>query len=209
MKVSRILRAAGIAVAIAVVGVGASQARTGGHQPNGQIPKTFVLPGDALFPEGMGYDAGNGDYFVGAIGGGAVLRGDVHDPTATVFSPAGADGRTAALGARPDHGRVFVGSFGSGKVWIYGERNAQADRDARHGAAELGAERLLLPARRDGVRDRLDEPVPVADHVLAQRQADAREVPRLHRDAVRLRGRTSTRTGSSRRRTVATSSSTS
>lgn len=125
MKVSRILRAAGIAVAIAVVGVGASQARTGGHQPNGQIPKTFVLPGDALFPEGMGYDAGNGDYFVGAIGGGAVLRGDVHDPTATVFSPAGADGRTAALGARPDHGRVFVGSFGSGKVWIYGEKNAK------------------------------------------------------------------------------------
>jgi sugar lactone lactonase YvrE len=125
MRVSRTLRAGAVAVVAAVVVVGASQARIGDHQGNGQIPKTFVLPGDALFPEGMGYDSSNGDYFVGAIGGGAVLRGDVNDPNATVFSAAGADGRTAALGARPDHGRVFVGSFGSGKVWIYGERNAK------------------------------------------------------------------------------------
>jgi Cu-Zn family superoxide dismutase len=125
MRISRTLPAGAIAVAIAVVVVGAGQARSGGHSQDNAIPKTFVLPGDALFPEGMGYDADNGDYFVGAIGGGAVLRGDVNDPTATVFSPAGADGRTAALGARPDHGRVFVGSFGSGKIWIYNERNGR------------------------------------------------------------------------------------
>jgi len=124
MKISRTLPAGAIAVAVAVVAVGVSQARTGGHS-NSSIPKTFVLPGDSLFPEGMGYDPQNGEYFVGAIGGGAVLRGQIDDPTATVFSPAGADGRTAALGARPDHGRVFVGSFGSGKIWIYGERSGK------------------------------------------------------------------------------------
>ena len=125
MKISRTLRAGAIVVAIAVVAVSASQARTGGHSQSNRIPKTFVLPGDALFPEGMGYDQENGDYFVGAIGGGAVLRGEIDDPTATIFSPAGADGRTAALGARPDHGRVFVGSFGSGKIWIYNERTGK------------------------------------------------------------------------------------
>jgi Cu-Zn family superoxide dismutase len=124
MKISRTLRTGAIAVSIAVVVVGASQARTGGHSQN-RIPKTFVLPGDSLFPEGMGYDQENGNYFVGAIGGGTVLRGEVNNPTATIFSPAGADGRTAALGARPDHGRVFVGSFGSGKIWIYNERSGK------------------------------------------------------------------------------------
>jgi sugar lactone lactonase YvrE len=49
----------------------------------------------------------------------------VNSPTAQVFSAAGADGRTAALGARPNHGRVFVGSFGSGKIWIYGESSGK------------------------------------------------------------------------------------
>jgi len=125
MQISRTLRAGAVAVAVAAVVVGASQARGGDHRGNGDIPKTFVLPGDALFPEGMGFDPDKGDYFVGAIGGGAVLRGDVNEPNATVFSPAGADGRTVALGARPDHRRVFVGSFGSGKVWIYQEKNAK------------------------------------------------------------------------------------
>ena len=125
MKVSRNVRAGLIAVAAAVVVVGASQAQTANHQPATHIPKTYVLPGDTLFPEGMGYDQDNGDYFVGAIGGGAVLRGNVIKPDAKIFSAAGADGRTAALGARPDHGRVFVGSFGSGKVWIYNEKTGK------------------------------------------------------------------------------------
>jgi sugar lactone lactonase YvrE len=126
MKISRTLRGGAVAVAAAAVVVGASQARSGDHQGNtSHVPKTIVLPGDTLFPEGMGLDAKRGQYFVGAIGGGAVLTGKVDEATATVFSPAGADGRTAALGARPDHRRVFVGSFGSGKIWIYDERSAK------------------------------------------------------------------------------------
>ena len=102
-----------------------SQAQPARHQQAKAIPKTYVLPGDTIFPEGMGYDRSNGAYFVGAIGGGAVLRGNVNNPNAKIFSAAGADGRTAALGARPDHKRVYVGSFGSGKVWIYNESNGK------------------------------------------------------------------------------------
>jgi sugar lactone lactonase YvrE len=84
------------------------------------MPLSYTLPGNALFPEGMGLDRRTGDFFIGAIGGGAVVRGNVHAAAATVFSPAGANGRTAALGARPDHGRVYVGST-LGKVWVYSE----------------------------------------------------------------------------------------
>jgi sugar lactone lactonase YvrE len=89
------------------------------------LPKTYVLPGDTLFPEGMGYDPSNGDFFVGSFAGGAVIRGNVNNPAAQVFSAAGSDGRSAALGARPDHGRVLVGSIGSGKVWIYDEKSGR------------------------------------------------------------------------------------
>ncbi len=120
MKIIRVVQVGAVVVTAAVVAVGVGQAQSS-DRGSQRIPKTFVLPGDALFPEGMGFDESNGDYFVGAIGGGAVLRGDVNSPTAKIFSAAGADGRTAALGARPDHRRVFVGSFGSGKVWIYSE----------------------------------------------------------------------------------------
>ncbi len=126
MRATWISRATVIAVAtaaIAVVGVG--KAQSGGHDDAAPLPKTYTMPGHNLFPEGMGYDSRTGDFFVGAIGGGAVLRGNVADPNVQVFSPAGSDGRTAALGARPDHGRVYVGSFGSGKIWIYNERNAR------------------------------------------------------------------------------------
>jgi Cu-Zn family superoxide dismutase len=84
------------------------------------LPTTYTLPGATLFPEGMGIDRHTGSFFVGAIGGGAVIRGNVFNPVASVFSPAGADGRTAALGARPDHGRVYVGGS-QGTIWVYSE----------------------------------------------------------------------------------------
>jgi Cu-Zn family superoxide dismutase len=120
MTIARIVRIAVLVVVAAAVAVAAGQAQPK-RAERAQIPKTYVLPGATLFPEGMGYDARRGDFFVGAAGDGSVLRGNVSSPNVKVFSAAGADGRTAALGARPDHRRVFVGSFGSGKVWIYGE----------------------------------------------------------------------------------------
>ena len=120
MRITWIVKVGAIAVVVAAVAVGVGQAQPARDQRT-SISKTFVLPGDALFPEGMGYDRSNGDFFVGAIGGGAVLRGNVNSPTAKIFSAAGADGRTAARGARPNHRRVFVGGFGDGKIWIYGE----------------------------------------------------------------------------------------
>lgn len=106
---------AGVAVAAAALTAAAS-----GGAGTHASPTTYTLPGPMLFPEGMGVDRHNGSFFVGAIGGGAVVRGNVARPAATVFSPAGADGRTAALGARPDHGRVYVGGT-AGKIWVYSE----------------------------------------------------------------------------------------
>jgi Cu-Zn family superoxide dismutase len=105
---------------LVVAATGLALAAAGGARTQAAEPTTYTLPGPMLFPEGMGVDRHNGSFFVGAIGGGAVVRGNVTRPTATIFSAAGADGRTAALGARPDHGRVYVGGT-VGKVWVYSE----------------------------------------------------------------------------------------
>jgi Cu-Zn family superoxide dismutase len=128
---SRISRAgfvAAVAVLVAIAVAAPSLARQAlPQQPSAArdgLPATYVLPPGTLFPEGLGYDERTGDYFVGVIGGGAVLRGNVNERDAVVFSPAGADGRAAALGAQPDHGRVFVGSLG-GKAWVYAERSGK------------------------------------------------------------------------------------
>jgi len=118
-RAGAVLATAAIAAGI-VVGAGLAHPAARSQE----TPPRYVLPDAAMWPEGMGFDQRTGDYFVGAIGGGAVVRGNVDAATAEVFSPAGADGRTGALAARPNHGRVFVGSL-VGKVWIYGQRSGR------------------------------------------------------------------------------------
>ena len=196
MRISRIFRVGAIAVAASAVAVGVGQAQSARHARTTQIPKTFVLPGDALFPEGMGYDPSKGDFFVGAIGGGAVLRGNVNDPNVEGLLAGGrrrAERRPRRTTRPPARVRWELREWQGLDLQ---REQRQADRDSRHGHAELGPERLLVPARRNGVRDRLHQPVPLAHQVRARRQADARQVPRLHRHAVRLYSPGSTRTGS-------------
>lgn len=47
------------------------------------------------------------------------MRGNVLNPQAQVFSPAGADGRTSALGMRTDRTRLYVAGGATGTVWVY------------------------------------------------------------------------------------------
>jgi Cu-Zn family superoxide dismutase len=115
-------RLGALAVLAALVALVASAAAHG--RPHAEGPLVHVLPGGELFPEGMGYDARSGDFFAGGIGDGSVVRGKIASAQPTVFAPAGADGRAAALAARPDHGRVYVGSP-LGKVWVYDEASGR------------------------------------------------------------------------------------
>ena len=80
----------------------------------------YALPGDRAFPESIGYNPVNGDFFVGSLADGQVLRGNVGDEAVTEFLPAGGDGRGSAAGIKVDaRGRLFVGGGPGGKVWIY------------------------------------------------------------------------------------------
>lgn len=83
--------------------------------------KTYALPGDAVFPEGVAYDPVTNSFFTGSTGNGDVFRGDLATGQVTVFLPGGADGRTAAIGMKVDskNRRLWVCGGGTGQMFVY------------------------------------------------------------------------------------------
>ena len=82
----------------------------------------YTLPGDAVFPEGVAYDASTGDFFVGSTRDGTVYRGNVRDSGGEleVFLAPGADGRTGVTGMKVDaQGRLFIAGRDTGRAFVY------------------------------------------------------------------------------------------
>ena len=113
--------------------------------------KSYVLPGAALFPEGLGYDSETGNFYTGSVTDGTIVRGNVQDPQAQVFSPAGADGRTSALGMRTDHSRLYVAGGSTGTVWIYDKSSATFLGKVANGLPSTGTTLNDLAVTRAGV----------------------------------------------------------
>ena len=95
-----------------------------------QETERFTLPGNAVYPEGIAYDAATGDLYVGSTRTGTVYRGDADAPgELRVFLPGGEDGRTSVTGMKVDgYGRLFVAGRNTGRIFVYdavsGERVA-------------------------------------------------------------------------------------
>jgi Cu-Zn family superoxide dismutase len=82
--------------------------------------RVFELPGDAVYPEGVAYDPVGNVFYVGSSADGTVFRGDLASGSVEVFSAAGADGRTSAIGMKVDSaGRLIVAGGATGQVWVY------------------------------------------------------------------------------------------
>ncbi|GAA2821187.1 SMP-30/gluconolactonase/LRE family protein [Crossiella cryophila] len=84
-----------------------------------------ALPGNEVFPESIAVDQRTGVYYVGSVKDGTLFRGRVGSPEVTVFSPAGADGRTIANGLALDGDRLIVLGRQTGKVHVYDTRTAR------------------------------------------------------------------------------------
>ncbi len=83
------------------------------------LSTAYELPGNAVYPEGIGLDPRNGDTYVGSFADGAVYRTAADASRAEVFLPAGADGRKTANGLKVDRsGRLWVIDSGVG-VSVY------------------------------------------------------------------------------------------
>lgn len=81
---------------------------------------SYALPGEAVFPEGVAYNAASGLFYVGSTTDGAIFEGDVASGEVTVFSEGGADGRTTAIGMKvDDQGQLWVAGGGTGQMFVY------------------------------------------------------------------------------------------
>lgn len=85
--------------------------------------RTYVLPGRAVFPEGVAVLGGF--YYATSTNGGAVYRGDLRDRRAEVFLPAGQNGRTVAVGIKATASRLVVAGGDTGLVSVYNRRTGE------------------------------------------------------------------------------------
>jgi Cu-Zn family superoxide dismutase len=82
---------------------------------------TYTIPGDAVFPEGIGYD-GRKYFYVSSTGDGTIFRGTIGRRALTPFLPAGGDGRTTAIGVKATRERIYIAGGATGNIWIYDAR---------------------------------------------------------------------------------------
>ena len=91
---------------------------------------------DVVYSEGIGYHAGNGDFFVGSTNGGAVYRGNASRGNRQIelFLPAGSDGRTDVRGIKVNpQGQLFLAGGPTGTMWMYDAVSGQLLSSFRNG----------------------------------------------------------------------------
>jgi Cu-Zn family superoxide dismutase len=124
LSAALVLAAAACDRAPATAPAAPSAARAPDAERNGPLAARYVLPGDAVFPEGVAYDQRTSTVYATSTTDGTVFRGDARDPVLEVFLPGGADGRTAAVGVNvdPDRQRLFVAGGATGLAFVYDAR---------------------------------------------------------------------------------------
>lgn len=81
--------------------------------------RTFPVPGDNIFPEGITEGAGT-SFFVGSTGDGAIYRGDTATGIVEPFLPPDGDGRVSICGLDVDgYGRLIACDFGGAQLFAY------------------------------------------------------------------------------------------
>lgn len=82
--------------------------------------RTYVLPGDQVFPESVIADPVIGFFYVSGARDGTLYRGHPDNAELEVYLPGGADGRTMAQGLRLDRrGWLHVMGGTTGQLWVY------------------------------------------------------------------------------------------
>jgi sugar lactone lactonase YvrE len=86
----------------------------------GQNPTSYQLPGNAVYPEGIAFQARTGSFFVSSTTDGTIFRGRLAETHAQVFLAPGQDGRTAAVGLKVSpRGLLYVAGGATGLIFVY------------------------------------------------------------------------------------------
>src|SRR5215212_172455 len=98
---------------VALIGFGSGRAQS---DPR---PDLYLLPQEALYPEGIAAENKSGTFYVSSVADGSIYRGNVRNEQAELFLPGGEDGRTQAAGLALDDGLLYVAGGQTGKVFVY------------------------------------------------------------------------------------------
>ena len=93
---------------------------------NGGHPDQYVLPGAAVFPEGIAYDPrGGGTIYVTSTTDGTIFCGDVKADALAPCFPGDPTGRSTAVGIDVgSEGQLFVAGGATGRVFVVGADGA-------------------------------------------------------------------------------------
>lgn len=113
-----------LAIALLAWAIGGAQpqAQAAGAERHGAAVLYIFPAADVVYPEGIAYHAGTGDFFVGSTNGGAVYRGNVRRGSRQIqlFLPPGSDGRTDVRGMKVNpQGQLFMAGGTTGTMWMY------------------------------------------------------------------------------------------
>ena len=82
-------------------------------------PDLYLLPQEALYPEGIAAENKSGTFYVSSVADGSIYRGNVRNEQAELFLPGGEDGRTQAAGLALDDRLLYVAGGQTGMVFVY------------------------------------------------------------------------------------------
>ena len=86
------------------------------------MARSYPLPGEQVFPEGIALNEATGDFYAGSTGDGTVFSANVSEPgtEAEVLLEPGTDERSTAIGMKADaDGLLFIAGGMTGQMFVY------------------------------------------------------------------------------------------
>ncbi|MEA2364022.1 MAG: hypothetical protein QOD71_3167 [Thermoleophilaceae bacterium] len=101
------------------------------------LPRTYTIPGDNVYPEGITLRPGSDQFFVSSTGTGTIYRGRLGKARMKVFLPSGEDGRALANGLRATRDHLIVTGSLTGFIFVYDIRTGRLVRRFATGSGSL------------------------------------------------------------------------
>lgn len=94
--------------------------------------RTFALPGDQVYPEGIAYRAETNTFYVGSTTSGAIFQGDLQSGTVDTLVPGNPPPMATGMKVTPD-GQLIVAGGASGGVFVVDLASGQVVRELTNG----------------------------------------------------------------------------
>ena len=108
-------------------------------------PREYILPGAAVFPEGVTLRPGTDQFFVSSTTDGTIFRGSLGRAAMRPFLEPGAHGRSNAVGVRATRTHLVVAGGVTNRVFVYDLRSGRLVRRFSTGEGGLVNDVAIAP----------------------------------------------------------------